>query len=149
MLEPAAFLAVTSDGRIDVVENAFEQTAAAPVAVLKGNNWKKGDGAEQVLRWCVESVRKSGIVSIIGVYPESEETFPIGLAMSKSLTVRAANCSHRKYIPRCLNMMEKTPFRPSKILTAFEGLEQAVDCYKHFDKREPGWLKLELVPESQ
>ncbi len=134
---------------VDVVENVFEKTAAAPFAVLTGNHWQKGDGPQQVLNWCVDAVRKSGVVSIIGVYPETEETFPIGKAMSKSLTIRAANCSHRKYIPKCLKMMEDAHFHPSKILTAFEGLDDAVDCYKHFDKREAGWLKIELVPGDE
>lgn len=133
---------------VGVVETVIEKTAGAPFAVLTGNHWQKGDGPEQVLQWCIESVRKSGVVSIIGVYPETEENFPIGKAMAKSLTIRAANCSHRKYIPKCLDMMEKTPFRPSTILTVFDGLENAVECYKHFDKREPGWLKVELTPEE-
>ncbi len=76
---------------------------------------KRGDGPHQVLNWCVEAVRKSGVVSIIGVYPETEETFPIGKAMSKSLTIRAANCSHRRHIPKCLKkMMEDAHFHPSK-----------------------------------
>ena len=134
---------------VDVVENVIEKTAGAPFAVLTGNHWQKGDGPQQVLNWCVDAVRKSGVVSIIGVYPETEETFPIGKAMSKSLTIRAANCSHRKYIPKCLKMMEDSRFHPSRILTAFEGLDDAVDCYKHFDKREDGWLKIELVPGDE
>jgi threonine dehydrogenase-like Zn-dependent dehydrogenase len=133
---------------VEVVESAIEKTAAAPLAVLTGNHWKKGDGPDQVLRWCVDSVRKSGVVSIIGVYPETEEFFPIGKAMGKSLTVRAANCSHRKYIPKCLDMMKNSQFKPSKILTVFNGLENAIECYKHFDKREPGWLKVELMPDD-
>ena len=131
------------------METVIEKTAGAPFAALTGNHWQKGDGPQQVLQWCIDSVRKSGVVSIIGVYPETEDNFPIGKVMAKALTVRAANCSHRKYIPKCLKMMEDTPFRPSTILSVFEGLEKAVDCYKHFDKREPGWLKVELVPEQQ
>ena len=133
---------------VDVVESALEKTALAPMAVLTGNHWKKGDGPDQVLRWCVESVRKSGVISIVGVYPETEETFPIGKAMSKALTIRAANCSHRKYIPKCLDMMKNSQFKPSKILTVFNGLDNAIECYKHFDKREPGWLKVELTPDE-
>lgn len=134
---------------VGVMETVLEKTAGAPFAALTGNHWQKGDGPQQVLQWCIDSVRKSGVVSIIGVYPETEDNFQIGKVMAKALTVRAANCSHRKYIPKCLKMMEATPFRPSTILSVFEGLENAVDCYKHFDKREPGWLKVELVPEQQ
>jgi threonine dehydrogenase-like Zn-dependent dehydrogenase len=45
-------------------------------------------------------------------------------------------------------MMKNSQFKPSKILTVFNGLENAIECYKHFDKREPGWLKVELMPDD-
>lgn len=130
-----------------VMETVIEKTAGAPLAVLTGNHWNKGDAPDQVLTWCVDAVRKSGVVSIIGVYPETVDTFPIGKVMAKSLTVRAANCSHRKYIPKSLKMLQNSSFKPSTILSVFDGLENAIECYKHFDKGEPGWLKVELTPD--
>lgn len=135
-----------NDGLLGMLENIVEQKLVAPVTVMSGDQWRQGDGPSLVLQWCVEAVRKSGNISIIGVYPETAKFFPIGAAMNKALTIKAANCSHRKYIPKCLKMLQDTPFKPSKILTAFEGLGDAISCYKHFDKREEGWLKVELVP---
>lgn len=130
----------------EAVEHVLEQRTVAPWSVMFGDQWRQGDAPSQVLQWCVESVRKSGVVSIVGVYPETAKFFPIGMAMAKALTVRAANCSHRKYIPKLLEIVESGKFRPSQILTMTSGLGDAISCYQHFDKREPGWLKVELLP---
>lgn len=127
-------------------EYMLEKKMVAPWTVLGGNQWRPGDAPSQVLIWCVESVRKSGVVSIIGVYPQTAKFFPVGAAMQKGLTVRAANCSHRKYMPQLIELIEGTGFHPSSILTNTGMLVDAVSCYKHFDKREAGWVKVEMFP---
>ncbi|MBA3575598.1 MAG: glutathione-dependent formaldehyde dehydrogenase, partial [Pseudonocardiales bacterium] len=40
----------------------------------------------------VESVAKAGSIGIIGVYPPTVQTWPIGAAMNKNLTVKMGNC---------------------------------------------------------
>ncbi|MBX3073922.1 glutathione-dependent formaldehyde dehydrogenase [Candidatus Obscuribacterales bacterium] len=133
-------------GVLSAVSNIVDQKMVAPWTVLFGDQWKQGNAPSQVLQWCVESVRYSGVVSIVGVYPQTAKFFPIGLAMNKSLTVRGANCSHRKYIPKLLELVEKGDFHPSTILTVADGLTDAISCYKNFDKRRSGWVKVELIP---
>ncbi len=129
------------------LENVVDQKLVAPQSVMFGDQWRQGEAPGQVLMWAVEAVRKSGVVSIIGVYPQTAKFFPIGFAMQKCLTIRAANCSHAKYIPLCLKAIEETGFRPSQILSSERCLGDAIECYKHFDKREPGWIKVELQPQ--
>ena len=129
------------------IENVIDQKLVAPQSVMFGDQWRQGDAPGQVLMWAVEAVRKSGVVSIIGVYPQTAKFFPVGLAMQKCLSVRMANCSHAKYIPMCLKAIAETGFRPSQILSSKQFLGSAIDCYKHFDKREPGWIKVELEPQ--
>jgi threonine dehydrogenase-like Zn-dependent dehydrogenase len=131
---------------IHVVEYAIEKKMVAPWTVMLGDQWRQGDAPSQVLIWCIESVRKSGVVSIVGVYPHTAKFLPIGFAMQKSLTIRAANCSHRKYIPRLLEVIQQGKFKPSEIITKQDGISDAIECYKHFDKRHEGWLKVELLP---
>jgi len=133
---------------LHTVEYMMEQHAVAPWTVPVGSQWRQGDAPSQVLIWCLESVRKSGVISVIGVYPATAKFFPIGMAMQKSLTMRTANCSHRKYIPKVIQLMEESNFRPSTILTKMQPINEAVDSYKHFDKREPGWLKVEILPQD-
>jgi threonine dehydrogenase-like Zn-dependent dehydrogenase len=37
---------------------------------------------------------------------------------------------------------------PAEVLTQHEPLSSAIDAYKAFDERQPGWLKVKLVPGS-
>lgn len=130
------------------LQHLIEQKMVAPWTVMFGDQWRQGDAPFQALSWCVEAVRKSGVVSIIGVYPQSAILFPIGMSMQKSLTVRGANCSHRKYIPGLIQLIEDRQFKPSTILTKHEDLKDVVKCYEQFDKRKAGWVKVELDPSE-
>lgn len=123
-----------------------ELQKVAPEQHPDGNNWHPGDGPSQVQRWAVEALAKAGTLSIIGVYPQTDDTFPIGLAMNKNLTIRMGNCNHRKYIPRLLDLVSSHIFDPRTLITRQEGLVSAVDAYRAFDTRQPGWLKVELLP---
>jgi threonine dehydrogenase-like Zn-dependent dehydrogenase len=133
---------------IETAGSMLEQKQVAPWTVMFGDQWRQGDGPSQVLMWCVESVRKSGVVSIVGVYPHTAKFFPIGFAEQKNLTIRTANCSHRKYIPKLIQVILEGGFSPSSILTKIEGLTDAISAYKHFDKRDPGWTKVELLSDE-
>lgn len=115
----------------------------------KNGNWVPGDAPSQVLEWAVKSVAKAGTVSIIGVYPQTAKTFPIGAAMNRNLTVNMGNCNHRKYIPKLVDMVRNRTIDPTLILTQVEPLTDVIEAYKAFDKREPGWMKVELLPRSR
>ncbi len=45
------------------------------------------------LRWAVRSVSKAGTIAIIGVYPPEHDSFPIGEAMQKNLTIKMATAT--------------------------------------------------------
>lgn len=123
-----------------------ELETVAPKTNPKGKNWQPGDGPSQVLLWAVEALAKAGTLSIIGVYPETAMIFPIGGAMNKNLTIKMGNCNHRTYIPRLLEMVRAGMIDPRQVLTQQEPLISAIDAYKAFDTRQPGWIKVELAP---
>jgi threonine dehydrogenase-like Zn-dependent dehydrogenase len=125
-----------------------EVDRVAPKKNPKGDNWHPGDAPSLALAWCVESVAKAGTMSIIGVYPELAKTFPIGAAMMKNLTIRMGNCNHRKYLPHLIELVRTGAIDPTDILTQSGPLVSALEAYQHFDKREPGWIKVQLEPQS-
>src|SRR5919206_68406 len=73
-------------------EYEAELKQVAPKTNPQGENWHPGDAPSQVLQWAVESLAKAGTLSIIGVYPQTAKTFPIGAAMNKNLTIKMGNC---------------------------------------------------------
>jgi threonine dehydrogenase-like Zn-dependent dehydrogenase len=129
-------------------KNEFKQELAqiAPETNSKNGNWVPGDAPSQVLRSSVELVGKCGTISIIGVYAEKSNTFPIGKAMNKNLKIVMGNCHHRAYIPYLLQMVESNVIDPTEILTQKEPITNIVDAYKQFDKRGPGWIKVAIKP---
>ncbi|MDB5366636.1 MAG: Threonine dehydrogenase [Rhodospirillales bacterium] len=121
----------------------------APEQNPVGPNWHPGDAPGQVLEWAVQVVAKAGTVSIIGVYPETAKQFPIGAAMNKNLTLKMGNCNHRSIIPKLLDLVVGGHVKPTEILTEREPLTNALEAYKAFDRREPGWIKVELLPQTE
>ncbi len=82
------------------------------------------------------------------MYPEQAQTFPIGKAMNKNLTLKMGNCNHRKYLPKLIEMVRAGVIDPAEVLTNMEPLTSAIEAFKHFDRREPGWVKVKLEPEA-
>jgi threonine dehydrogenase-like Zn-dependent dehydrogenase len=122
-----------------------EVEKVAPVQHPDGDNWVPGDAPSQVLQWAVQALAKAGTLSIIGVYPPAGESFPIGAAMNKNLTIRMGNCNHRKYVPDLVELVRTGAIDPTAIVTKREEMDSVIDAYKEFDLRRPGWLKVELI----
>jgi threonine dehydrogenase-like Zn-dependent dehydrogenase len=101
-----------------------------------------------VLEWAIMSLAKAGTLSIVGVYPMTAKVFPIGMAMNRNLSVNMGNCNHRKYVPKLVNLAKNGSIDPEKVLTQVEPVTSAIDAYKAFDKREAGWIKVELKPAA-
>ncbi|NJO93326.1 MAG: glutathione-dependent formaldehyde dehydrogenase [Hydrococcus sp. RM1_1_31] len=118
----------------------------APETNPQGDNWHPGNAPSLALTWAVQSLAKAGTLSIIGVYPQTHRFFPLGMAMNKNLTINMGNCNHRKYIPRLVEMVRTGAIKPTQILTQVEPMTSAIEAYKAFDRRQPGWVKVELVP---
>jgi threonine dehydrogenase-like Zn-dependent dehydrogenase len=120
----------------------------APKTNPQGENWKPGDAPSIVLDWAVKALDKAGTLAIIGVYPQTMMTFPIGAAMNKNLSVNAGNCNHRKYVPMLIDLVRTGVVDPTEFLTQMHGMESAIEAYKAFDRREAGWVKVELKPAA-
>ena len=121
-----------------------ELKEVAPETHPDGQNWQPGDAPAQALLWAVQGLAKAGTLAIIGVYPPQARTFPIGEAMNKNLTMRMGNCPHRKYIPRLLELVRTGVVDPATVLSQVQPLSSAIEAYRSFDLRKPGWMKVEL-----
>ncbi len=126
-----------------------EVKEVAPEQHPHGENWRPGDAPSQVLNWAVGAVRKAGQIAIIGVYPPTAAHFPIGAAMNKNLSIRSGNCNHRKYLWDAVSWVKSGRLSPERVLTQLAPVTAALDAYEAFDRRDEGWLKVELIPGAQ
>lgn len=125
-------------------KDQHEQHQVAPEQHPHDGTFVPGDAPGQALEWAIKSIAKAGTLGIIGVYPPTATTFPIGAAMNKNLSINAGNCNHRAYIPKLLEMVRMGRIDPVKILTKVEPMTNVIEAYEHFDRREAGWIKTEL-----
>jgi threonine dehydrogenase-like Zn-dependent dehydrogenase len=130
-------------------ENPELVEEVAPERVSGDGQWQPGSAPDQVARWAVEGVAKAGTIGIIGVYPPTMERYPIGAAMNKNLTLKMGNCNHRRYIPKLVEMTRAGLVEPATVLTQLEEIVDVESAYEAFDRRESGWIKVELVPQAE
>jgi threonine dehydrogenase-like Zn-dependent dehydrogenase len=123
-----------------------DQKEIEPGAITQGDRWVAGDAPTQALEWGVQALCKAGQMAIIGVYPPSDRIFPIGQAMNKNITLKMGNCNHRRYYATLIDLVKSGAIDPMKVLTKVEPMQAAIDAYAAFDRREPGWIKVELKP---
>ena len=127
-------------------EFAAEVEQVAPDANPQGDQWVPGNAPTQALRWAVEVVAKYGRIGVIGVYSPTVTSFPFGEAMLKNLTIRMGNCDHHSVTPPLIDLVASGQFDPTAFITEHEGIGSAIEAYEAFDRREPGWTKVEVVP---
>lgn len=132
----------------DIETEEQESRANAPETNPDGDNWHPGDAPSQALQWAVRSLAKAGTLSIIGVYPPDFRHFPIGMAMNRNLTLRMGNCNHSKYIPKLVDMTRTGLIDPAEILSQATPISDVLEAYEAFDRREEGWIKVELEPQA-
>jgi threonine dehydrogenase-like Zn-dependent dehydrogenase len=112
-------------------------------------HWRPGDGPSQVLEWAIESLDKAGTLAIIGVYPPTMRSFPIGQALNKNLTIQMGNCNHRRYMPMLLDLVSSGAIDPVRVLTQVEPMTDIIEAYMAFDDRRAGWTKVAIEAKKK
>ena len=134
----------------EVTEGDFQEelNRVAPETNPQGDTWVPGDAPPQSMVWAAQAVMKAGVIGVIGVFPPQAMTAPMGTIQQRNLTVRGGNCNHRKYMPMLVGLVATGAVDPTEILTNTEPLTGAIEAYEAFDRREPGWIKVELEPAA-
>jgi threonine dehydrogenase-like Zn-dependent dehydrogenase len=97
------------------------------------------------LRQAIQACRKSGTISIPGVYGGLVDKFPLGVAFSKGLTFRMGQTNVHKYLKPLLDRVEKGEIDPSFVITHRMSLDQGAEGYSTFDAHN-GCIKVVLRP---
>jgi threonine dehydrogenase-like Zn-dependent dehydrogenase len=121
-----------------------ELSLIAPKQRPRKDNWHPGDAPSQALFWEVDALAKAGTLGIVGVYSDRSNHFPIGKAMNKNLTLNMGNCNHKRYMGELIELVRSGTFSPASVITQRATFAHAIDAYMEFDRRTPGWGKVEL-----
>jgi S-(hydroxymethyl)glutathione dehydrogenase / alcohol dehydrogenase len=119
-----------------------------------GNNWQDvigrklmlTSGSAIALHWAINSVKKGGIISIVGVYGPTGNLVPIGNVVNKGLTLRANQASVKRLLPRLIEHVQQGHIEPKKLITHRVPLEEVSEAYDIFSKKLDGCIKPVLIP---
>jgi len=103
-------------------------------------------GAATVLHWAINSVRKGGNVSIVGVYGPTFNAVPIGNAINKGLTLRMNQASVKRHLPRLIEHIRAGVIDPKAIITHRVPLEEVAEAYHLFSSKLDNCIKTILIP---
>ena len=130
------------DASIDAV--GFEAKGSLVETVLAAVKIEASVGF--VLRQCIASTRRSGIVSVPGVYVGFLHGFMFGDAFDKGLTFRMGQTHVQHHMPGLLTAIQEGRLRPDAIISHRMKLSDAAEGYKRFNDRETGWRKIVMTP---
>jgi threonine dehydrogenase-like Zn-dependent dehydrogenase len=111
-----------------------------------GKSLKVEAGSPTALNWALQSVRRGGRVSIVGVYGPPWNLVDMGAVVNKGLTLRSGQCDVKRYMPHLLDLIRRGHIDPKALITHRVPLEEAAEMYRIFAARKDGILKSVLIP---
>ncbi len=103
-------------------------------------------GSATALHWAINSARKGGVVSIVGVYGPTFNAIPIGNVINKGLTIRANQAVVKRHLPRLIEHIQEGRISPKDIITHRVPLEEVSDAYHIFSAKLDNCIKTVLIP---
>ena len=150
MDDPVVFLKKQTDSLgADVCIDAVGGDAAGnALEWISGVKLKLQAGNPIALHWAINSVKKGGVVSIVGVYGPTGNMIPIGNVVNKGITIRANQASVKRLLPRLIEHIRAGHFEPKQMITHRVPLEDIGDAYHIFSAKLDGCIKPVLIPNA-
>ncbi len=105
-------------------------------------------GSATALHWAINSVKKGGVVSVVGIYGPTDNLVPIGNVVNKGLTIRANQASVKRLLPRMIEHVQNGIINPKGLITHRIPLEEVSDAYRMFAEKQDNCIKTVLIPPS-
>ncbi|WP_299704684.1 zinc-dependent alcohol dehydrogenase [uncultured Pontibacter sp.] len=103
-------------------------------------------GSMKVLERCMDSVRRGGVVSVVGVYGSPYNNFPLYKWFDKGLTMRGGQAWVHNYIDHLISLVRDGQVVLDDIITHTVPLAEASRMYDIFNKKEDNCVKVVLKP---
>lgn len=107
-------------------------------------NFEKG--SIKVLEMCFEAVRRSGTVSILGVYGSPYDNFPLFRIFDKGLTIKQGQAPVLNHIDKLIELVKEEKVVLDDIITHTLPLSEVAHGYKIFDEKQEDCVKVVLKP---
>lgn len=148
--DPVLFLKKTTGyfGADVCIDAVGCEAAGNALQTITGRKLMMQAGSATALHWAINSVKKGGIVSIVGVYGPTDNLIPIGNVVNKGLTIRANQASVKRHLPKLISHIQNGVIDPKAIVTHRVPLEEVSDAYHIFSSKLDNCIKTILIPPS-
>ena len=148
--DPVVWVKKTTDSLgADVCIDAVGcEAAGESMNTLLGRKLLLQGGSTTALHWAINSVKKGGIVSIVGVYGPIAALVPIGNVVNKGITIRANQAAVKRLLPRLIEHVKNGVLNPKELITHRIPLEEVSEAYHIFSRKLDGCIKPVLIPPS-
>jgi threonine dehydrogenase-like Zn-dependent dehydrogenase len=148
MDDPVVFLKRATDNYgADVCIDAVGcEASGSALQTITGRKLMLQSGSTTALQWAINSVKKGGVVSIVGVYGPTANLLPIGNVLNKGITIRANQASVKRLLPRLMEHVQAGRINPKELITHRVPLEEVSDAYHIFSSKLDNCIKTVLVP---
>ncbi|MCP2042352.1 zinc-dependent alcohol dehydrogenase [Pontibacter sp. HSC-36F09] len=130
----------------DVCVDAVGMEADRTVLEKAMNVVQMEKGTMKVLEKCMDSVRRAGTVTVVGVYGSPYNNFPLYKWFDKGLTLRGGQAWVHRYIDHLISLVQEGKVKLDDIITHTVPLAEASRMYDIFNKKEDNCLKVVLKP---
>ncbi|MFL5753263.1 MAG: zinc-dependent alcohol dehydrogenase [Bacteroidia bacterium] len=150
MDDVVVFLKKTTDwfGADVCIDAVGCEAAGDAMQTLTGRKMMLQSGSATALHWAINSVKKGGIVSVVGVYGPTGNLVPIGNVVNKGITMRANQASVKRLLPKLIDHVQAGRLNPKGIITHRIPLENASDAYRIFSDKLDNCIKTVLIPPT-
>lgn len=148
--DPVLFLKKTTDyfGADVCIDAVGCEAAGSALQTITGRKMLLQAGSATALHWAINSVKKGGIVSIVGVYGPTGNLIPIGNVVNKGITIRANQASVARLLPRLIDHVQSGRLNPKGIISHRIPLEEVSEAYHIFSAKLDNCIKPILIPPS-
>lgn len=148
--DPVVFIKTMTDSLgADVCIDAVGCEAAGnTMNTILGRKMLLQGGSTTALHWAINSVKKGGIVSIVGVYGPTDALVPLGNIVNKGITIRANQASVKRLLPRLIEHVKNGVLSPKELITHRIPLEEVAEAYHIFSAKLDNCIKPVLLPPS-
>lgn len=150
MDDPVVFLKKLTDyyGADVCIDAVGSDASGSAMQTIAGKKLMFVAGSSVALQWAINSVKKGGIVSIVGVYGPTANLVPIGNVVNKGLTLRANQASVKRLLPKLIKHVMNGIINPKEIITHRIPLRDIADAYRIFSAKLDNCIKPVLIPDG-
>jgi threonine dehydrogenase-like Zn-dependent dehydrogenase len=124
------------------------EAAGDAMQTITGRKMMLQSGSATALHWAINSVKKGGIVSVVGVYGPTGNLVPVGNVVNKGITIRANQASVKRLLPRLFEHVKAGRINPRGLITHRIPLEEVAYAYRLFSDKLDNCIKTVLIPPT-